>query len=91
MFADIYTTLTCVFLLNKLQVIKAMLQTQSMKIVRRSTRHHNNKKLTLSDSAERNPRTSGMRKIELRDIKKFFRARMPQSGILALPSRGLHT
>jgi hypothetical protein len=40
-------------LLNKLQVIKVMLHTKSMKIVRRSTRHHNNKKLL------RNPSTSG--------------------------------
>jgi hypothetical protein len=39
-------------------MIKVILHTKSMKIVRRSTRHHNNKKLTCSNSAKRNHRTS---------------------------------
>jgi hypothetical protein len=73
-------------LLNKLQVIKVMRHTKSMKTVRRSTRHHNNKKLTCSASHVgmrrsilRIPTCNAAllnflmsRKIDMRDIKKFL-------------------
>jgi hypothetical protein len=43
-------------LLNKVQVIRVIQHTESMKIVRRSTRHPNNQKLSCSDFAKQNPR-----------------------------------
>jgi hypothetical protein len=69
-------------LLSKLQVIKVVLYRK--KYENRPTFDAiSQQKLSCLDSASRNPATSGMRKIDLRDIEKIFRAPIPLCGILA--------